>query len=413
MAAAVAQIDVSQIVGKRGLLASVGVAAGVAALRFSGLFQGLELLAYDGIMRSRPADSIDRNILVVGITEAELDVNGFSSISDATLEKLLDRLYQSGASVVGLDLVRDSPIDPDYSQLIDYFADSDKLITACGTSASGGDGSELEPSPQANPDGVGLAESSRDKDLTARRHLLAMDSSVGQCKAEFAFSTLLAYQYLLSRSPEVEETAATAQFWTWGDLQIPLLRSHQGAYHNEDMRGDTTLLNYRMTKNVDRQPFEIVTLSEILSDAVSDEVIEGRVVLIGTTAKSMGDSVKTPFRTATGAQAEIPGVVFQAHQISQLVDAVLGQRRLLRSLPRWADGVWILLWAGIGGLIVGRSLRLRYLLAVSVGATGMLYIICWAGFVWMGLWLPWVPAAISLASTVSLLAATIRSDAST
>ena len=370
--------------------------------------QGWELSAYDHFLRSQRADPIDQTILVVGITEPELEITELSSISDENLEKLLNKLYQAGATVVGLDLVRDGPISPEYAQLIRYFGDSDKLITACGTSASSQDNSELEPSPHANPEGIGLAEFSRDKDLTARRHLLAMDSIVGKCQADFAFSTLLAYQYLLTQQPAVKETEASANYWRWGSRYIPLLRSPAGGYQREDMSGDTVLLNYRIAKEPTEPPFKVVTLTEVLSGEVPDALIKDRIVLIGTNARSIDDKVKTPFRTRSGVQVEIPGVVFHAHQISQLVDVVLGNRPLLRPLSVWADGGWIAAWAGVGALMAGvivvrghRSPLFRYFLIAIAGATGTLYVICWAGFVWLGLWLPLVPSVLSLTTTAS------------
>ena len=383
---------------RRGLLTSLAVGVGVVGLRFLGALQGWELGAYDWIIRARPADPVDPTMLVVTVTEDELNQDELSSISDRDLEQLLERLYADGASIVGLDIIRDRAVSPGLEK---YFADGDRFITICKVAAAGRNEAEIEPSPQAAVGGLSFADVSIDKDRTSRRHLLGMSSQPGKCSAGYALSTLLAYNYLkgLDSANELGD-GKRDRYLTWGARRVPLLKKHDGGYHNKDMRGETLLLNYRMP--VDQRPFRQVTLTQVLEGEVPPDWIENKLVLIGVDAVSMRDPIRTPFRNDTGSHLEIPGVVYHAHLTSQLVDGVQGTRRFLRPLSRLADGVLILIWAGVGWIVVWRLGRDRYRIGGVAIATGALVFVYYAGFVWLGIWLPLVPCVVSLVSAASL-----------
>ena len=114
----------------------------------------------------------------------------------------------------------------------------------------------------------------------------------------------------------------------------------------------------------------------------------------------MTDKVKIPFRSSHGAQKEIPGVVYQAHLVSQLIDIATGDRLPLRPLSPIADCTWILLWAGVGSLVAVKLSRPIDILVGSGIVVVVLPGICWLAFVGLGLWIPLVPAAASLTGTV-------------
>ena len=379
---------------RRWPLVAVGVAAAVTGLRFLGGLQGIELWAYDRFMQLQPADPVDPNILLITIKEEEIDKDELGSIGDAKLEELLKIVFEAQPSVVGLDIIRDESIDSEYAELKRYFSDGDKLITICGVGDSTNNKEEIAPPPDANiEEGVGFSDISRDRDLTARRHLLGMDNDVsGKCRVDIAFSTMVAYNYIRNSNDQgIHENTDYWALWSQNALSL-----HRGAYHSEDMKGDNILLDYRVS-SYKRAPFETVTLLQILNGEVSPTAMQGRVVLIGTDATSIPDRVRTPFRDRYGAHQEIPGVVFQAHLVSQLIDIATGDRLPLRTWHPIADCVWILLWAGMGGLV---GMKLPRPIGILIGegiAVIVLFGSCWLAFVWTGLWIPLIPAAVSLA----------------
>ena len=382
---------------RNGFLASLAVGVGITALRFLGALQGWELVAYDWTLRSRPADPVDSSILVVTIPENELNLDELSSISNRDLEQLFAMLYDRGASVVGLDIIRDRDVS---LGLAKYFADGDRLITVCKVAAAGSGEQEIAPSPQANPDGVGFADTSLDKDLTSRRHLMSMRVQPGACSTDYALSTLLAYNYLKQVDAEIELDGGR-HYFTWGGRRVPFLRDRSGGYHNSDMGGDTILLNYRMAAD-NRDPFRRVTLGQVLSGEVPSSWIQDKIVLIGVDAVSVKDSIRTPFRASNGSHLEIPGVVYHAHLTSQLIDGVQGARRFLRPLHPVIDGVLIVLWAGVGCAIVWRTGRNIYQASGMSIAIVVLAGTYYGSFVLIGLWLPLVPCVMSLVGGASL-----------
>lgn len=144
-----------------------------------------------------------------------------------------------------------------------------------------------------------------------------------------------------------------------------------------------------------------------LSDSQIEELVKDRIILIGVTISNV-DSHLTPYR-GEFVQAETPGVVIQAHMISQIVSAVLDQRSLLWWLPQWLEAVWIGCWAVIGGVVVWkwRSPSQKYSRSSTTNTATLklglsiclsliiLHGVCFMFLLWGG-WFPLVPAALAL-----------------
>jgi len=115
------------------------------------------------------------------------------------------------------------------------------------------------------------------------------------------------------------------------------LEPDTGGYHELDALGYQVLLNYRSSDSVAEQ----VTLTDILSDSIAElpNLVKDRIVLIGTTAKSLR-LFSHPYSAGQWSQ-EMPGVVIQAHMVSQILSAVLDRRPLLWWLPQWGETLWV------------------------------------------------------------------------
>ncbi|MEH2386385.1 MAG: CHASE2 domain-containing protein [Nostoc sp.] len=383
------------------LLSSFAITALVFAARLVGFVESSEIQAFDLMMRSRPAEGLDPRLLVITIDDDDLAIqrqNNESligaSISEKSLNKLLAKLNQYQPRAIGLDIYRDFKAkQPD---LITRLQQTQNLVGVC----KGSDGTVnikgIKPPPEIPPGNLGFSDFIHDPDGVIRRHLLFMrQEATSFCPASFAFSLELAFLYL-------RPSGIQPKFTPDGNLQLgktifPNLKSRSGGYQKIDANGGQILLNYRSSKQIAEQ----VKLTEFLSNPVNPNAIKDRIVLIGVVAK--GDSPDT-WPTPYGAplDEQMPGVLVQAHMISQILSAVQDGRPLLRVWSLWVEVVWIWGWSLVGGVVAWRKLSFPWLiLAVSI-TFSVLYLVCF-GLLISGAWVPFVPSALSLVAMVGLM----------
>ncbi|MEH2360714.1 CHASE2 domain-containing protein [Nostoc sp.] len=386
---------------QRILLSSLAITALVCGVRLLGFVENLEIQAFDLMMRSRPAEGVDPRLLVITIDDDDLAIqrqNGESligaSISEKSLNKLLAKLNQYQPRAIGLDIYRDFKAkQPD---LITRLNQTQNLIGICKGSDSTANIKGIKPPPEIPTVNLGFSDFIHDRDGVIRRHLLFMNQeATSLCPAPFAFSLQLASLYL-------RPSGIQPKFTPEGNLQLgktifPNLKSRTGGYQNIDANGGQILLNYRSSKQIAEQ----VKLTPFLSSPVNPNAIKDKIVLIGVVAKGDSpDTWPTPYGAALDEQ--MPGVLVQAHMISQILSAVQDGRSLLRVWSLWVEVVWIWGWSLVGGVLAWRKLSLPWLaLAVSI-ASSVLYIVCFGLLIW-GAWVPFVPSALSLVVTVGLM----------
>ncbi|MEH2237787.1 CHASE2 domain-containing protein [Nostoc sp.] len=383
------------------LLSSLAITVLVCGVRWLGLLENPEIQAFDQMMRSRPAEGVDPRLLVITIDDEDLTTqrqNGESligaSISEKSLNKLLAKLNQYQPRAIGLDIYRDFKATlPD---LITRLQKTQNLIGVCkgsdGTVNIPGNG----PPPEIPKTNLGFSDFIHDRDGVIRRHLLFMNQeATSLCPARYAFSLQLASLYL-------RPLGIQTKFTPEGNLQLgktifPNLKSRTGGYQNIDANGGQILLNYRSSKEIAEQ----VKLTQFLSSPIDSSAIKDRIILIGVVAK--GDSPDTwPTPYGVPLDEQMPGVLVQAHMISQILSAVQNGRPLLRVWSLWVEVVWIWGWSLVGGVLAWRKLSFPWLaLAVSI-TSSVLYIACFALLI-SGAWVPFVPSALSLVATVGLM----------
>jgi CHASE2 domain-containing sensor protein len=176
-------------------------------------------------------------------------------------------------------------------------------------------------------------------------------------------------------------------------VEFPPIAPYTGGYQGIDADGHQLLLNYRSVQGSPRNIAETVTLQNVLSGQVPFQTLKDRIVLIGVTAPDKGDDWPTPY------QEEIPGVMIQAQMTSQLLSAVAQERPLLWVWPQAMEALWIVGWSMLGGLLVWRLTRLRWLALAVLGAGGMLFLVCWLSLSWAAGWLPLIPAGLALGTS--------------
>lgn len=121
--------------GRPVLFTSLTLTALVVGLRYLGSFQGMELSAYDHLARIQSDAGEDDRLLIIGITEADVQQRQEWPISDQTLAELLTRVEQQQPIAIGLDVMRDIPIGEGREALLQVLRESDRIITVCKVSA--------------------------------------------------------------------------------------------------------------------------------------------------------------------------------------------------------------------------------------------------------------------------------------
>jgi CHASE2 domain-containing sensor protein len=369
----------------------------VGVVRYLGWLQPLELDAFDQMMRSRPAETVDSRLLIVGITEADISAQkqGRGSLSDAALSQLLQKLNQYQPQAIGLDVYRDFPVAPEQAALAQQLRRNPRLIAICKASDPQNNFDGVAAPPEVPPERLGFSDFWEDADGILRRQVLFITPDpTSPCTAPYAFSTQLAFRYLSAK--KISPTFTPEGNLQLGNTVFKRLQSHSGGYQGINALGNQILLNYRSAPVVATQ----VTLAQVLAGQVNRDAVQNRIVLVGVIANSAGDLWSTPY--GASATKQMPGVIVQAHLISHLLSAVLDHRPLFWTWSLGGELIWIGGWSAVGGLLgglrsrkaLGRSSLTQFGLAIAAAA-GMLYGVCFVSFT-QGGWIPFVPALLAL-----------------
>jgi CHASE2 domain-containing sensor protein len=365
------------------ILAVTGVVLGVRQL---GWLQPMELAAFDLMIRWRADDPPDPRLLVVAITEQDIEALGQYPISDRVLADTLEQLAQYQPQVIGLDLARNVPVKAGHGELVKHL----KNPALIGITYIGNHHLERVPPPPGVPaERVGFSDVLLDPDGIVRRN--SMYTPVDD-EVLHSFSLRVALAYLEDRGIEPELTARD-------ELQLdetvfPRLQRHSGGYQTLDDGDYQILLNYRSRDAVARQ----VTLEQVLAGEIAPDWVKDKIVLIGVTAPNVHDLHPTPYSTTKTENPLMPGVVLHAQMVSQILSAVLDDRPLFWFWPEWVEIVWIGGWSVVGGILVSRLQNPLLLSASALIALGVLFGCTLSLFIEGG-WIPLAAPALAVVST--------------
>lgn len=364
------------------------IAASILGARNVGLLASWELSAYDQMIRLRPELLPDDRLLIVEVTETDIQQQEQWPLSDRVVTELLTKIEENEPIAIGLDIYRDIPNEPGHAELIAQIKNSDRLILVCKENDQDSRGTSA-PS-ETTPDQVGFADVVVDPGGIVRRGLLFQQIEPNSpCISPLAFGFQLATRYLQSLGIEPEKTSSNDI--RFGKKTFNLLEQNAGGYHDLDNRGGQILLNYRSWG----YGAPSVTLEDVLEEKISPEQIKDKIVLIGVTAKSIDDAFYTPFSAGRAASQKMPGVAVHAQLTSQIIGAALGERKLLWYWSDWVEAIWICSWSLIGG-IVGYWARHPLQLAIAESGTLVVLLGTTVSAFSFGAWLPVVPSVLGL-----------------
>jgi len=334
-------------------LSAIAVATAVVGLQLEGAFQPLELMALDQWFRVRPSEAVDPRIVIVTIDESDFNTIGRYPIPDEQLATLLTKIKQQRPRVIGMDIYRNLPVEPGHDALRQIYENTPNLIGVEKT-LSGANLPSVDPPPILRERGrIAASDLVLDPDGKIRRNLLSLRVTPTWGKQGRTVETLgtrLALEYLKVEGIKPQPIEGTKRQIQLGKLRFEPLKQNAGGYVRGDIGGFQLLSNFRNLQ----QRFTAVSFSDVLQDQAPAQLMQDRVVLIGSVAESLNDRFFTPYSSA--AKLASAGVEVHADFASQLISAALDGRPILRGVPEWLENTWLLLWLG-AGVILGSRFR--------------------------------------------------------
>jgi CHASE2 domain-containing sensor protein len=373
-------------------LASLAATSVVVGMRYGGWLQPTEEIAYDRMVQAIPDGGPDPRLLIVGITETDIQEQQRFPLADATIAQALNTLQTYQPRAIGLDLLRDIPQPPGRSDLLQALqAPNVVVIRNLGTAEV----PATQPPPGVRPEQVSFNDVVLDEDGVVRRNLMFADLDAVTFTS---FALRLALIYLAKVGIKPQADAQPGNLMRLGKTVFLPLGKTAGGYSTVDDRGYQVLLRYRS-----HSPAQQVSLSTVLKRQLPPDWVRDKVVLIGTTAPSAKDVFFIPYSSGAGETARVPGVLIHAQMVSQFLDAALEGNALIEYWPEWAEALWILAWATLAGSL---SWLVRHPWLLGLSQAGLLAVLAGCSFFLLThlVWAPVVAPLLAIALTGCMVA---------
>ena len=388
------------------LIAAPSVTAIVLLLRLSGLLQMLELAAFDQLFIRRLPEKPDERIVIVEVDEESITELGHP-ISDRKLAQILKNISQHQPRAVGLDIYRDIPVGEGYDSLAKVFESMPNLVGVQKLIESA-DSSAVNPPPVLKKlDRVGANDLPIDGDGKIRRSFFYLSDKKGN--SLFSFSFKLAYLYLEDMNIKVDELEDDSI--KVGKVIFKPFLGNDGGYIRVSDKGFQVLINYRG----DIEKFQRVSISDIFHNRIDENLIRNRIVLIGSTATSLKDIFFTPYSSSLFAiPRRMAGVTIHANAISQILDAELSDRPIIKTPNQLLGWVWVYFWSLLGATLIWllRSSKIKIIPPFTLFLGGCCLVsISYIAFIY-GWWIPVVPPTLGMIGSAIGVTAYLAQNAS-
>ncbi|WP_242541203.1 CHASE2 domain-containing protein [Phormidium pseudopriestleyi] len=391
-------------------LGATTIASLLVLLRLTGALQWMEWRTLDWFFRLRPLEGTDDRIVIVGISETDIQNVGQWPIPDGVIADLISTLKVQEPRAIGLDIYRDLPVEPGHQKLVGVFETTPNLIGV--KKVSEGDRIwSVNPPPTLSSRGqIGANNLILDPDSTMRRGILFLENSDEEVFPSLAVN--LAFLYLKPEGIIPKNSEVNPDYLQLGEAVFKRFRSNDGGYIRTYDQGYQILINFRGPQ----ETFEIVSLTDVLENRISEDFARDRIVLIGSTAVSLQDYFHTPYdNKLTDAPRRMSGIEIHANLTSQLISAALDNRPLIKVWSQPLEIGVIFLAAWIGGVLaaLGRYIPSKHTyyylswtgITVVISATLCLGSAFLAFLV--GWWIPVVPALLGLTVSAGAITAYI------
>ena len=347
---------------------AVGLLVG---LQHSPLVETANLLVYDLAINLRnraldgQAEDLNWPITVIGINEADIERYGWP-LDDTLLCRALKQLDTLGASAIGLDLYRDQA----KPCLQDEIQRNPRLISIRNEHLG------ITAIPGAPARQQAFNDLVMDADRVVRRDLIHVG---GQEEAVRALPLRLLETASQTRDLDRQLEQLNERHW---------LNEQSGGYQDLDAAGYQAMLPVYPPGR-----YPSLDLATLLSGEVSQEMINGRVVLVGNVAPSLRDLFETPHSRFVSSSRffEVSGVELHAQRLEALQRLLQNRAPEIITLHGWQRSLLLLMVVLFGVLIAERPTRIRRSL-VLLSAAVILLISSVFGLtlsgVWVGLTMP-------------------------
>ena len=365
----------------------LGISALIMLLRCTGILQTWEWNLLDRFFRWRLSDAIEPRIVVVTIDEKDLKTLRQYPVSDRILATAIENLNQAQPRAIGLDLYRDLPVPPGKEDWRTVLSSTDNLYVAEKIISN-----TIPPPPNVSRERVGFTNLAVDSDGKVRRALLSVND-------KYSLGTKLALDYLQQRNIELKPLDNKIRHrYGLGKAIFERLNPNSGGYIRADARGYKILLNYWGAPANFRQ----YSLMKVLNNKIDPKDIKDRLVFIGSgsNVESSKDSFYTPYSKGWfRSPVKMPGVFIHANVASQIINAAIARRPLLRTYNEFLEFL-IILSMGVVGAIISWRLKSSMAIVFYTCVVGMVLIIFSYQVFLLGWWLPLVPALLALVIVV-------------
>jgi adenylate cyclase len=382
------------------LILAMTVVVVISVVRAGGYLQLAELTVHDLLLTTAVMQrDEDSPVVLVGITEEEIQSLGTWPLTDTMLAGAIEHLLSMAPRVIGVDIYRDQPVPPGGEQLQELLAASDKVVFIHKLGGSGSIPIE-PPAVLHGTDRIGFSDMVIDSDGTVRRGLLFLDDGQ-QVFFSLPLSLVvkyLAYDGIFPQAGEPEPTHIRL-----GGTTIPPFESSDGAYVNADAGGYQFLLNFAGGS----APFRQFSLTQIMDSGDAAAAVRDSIVILGVTADSVKDAFVTPFSHAAGGEHAMSGIELHAHITDQLLRMALdGEQPLQVIAERWEYGL-LVFWGLLGALVAVYIKQLWRFLAVLLGGLVTIVVLPYAALL-NQLWLPLVPPLLAWVLSAGLVMVLMR-----
>jgi adenylate cyclase len=358
-------------------------------VRHLGGLQPLELNAYDLMVQLRPDRGPDPRLLIVEVTEGDINTIEKWPISDRTLAKAIAEIARLEPTAIGIDMIRNIPYEPGNAELATQWQNPKVFpITLIGNSKQ----DPAPPPPNVPEERVGFNDLVVDPDGILRRNLMFAKNGKTTLTS---FSMRLAFAYFNSK--KIDSKLTEKEEIQANKIVFSKLRANSGGYQNINAQGYQIMLNYRSPENIAKT----VTLTEVLERKVDLQSVKGKIVLIGVTALTAKDFFFTPYSATASGNRPMSGVSIHATATSQILSAVLDGKGLFWYWEEWQEIIWIGVWSAVGGCLAWRLEKSLSLMGSAIAACGSLFGFTFFLFMQQG-WIPLVSPTLALLITAGV-----------